>query len=95
MKPDDLIYLFKKENVFQGKITLQRGEFLSTAGCIDTNIYFVESGSLKVYILDDGEERIVRFGYQNNIVVSLDSFFTKNPSEFYFQALKKTTASVL
>lgn len=76
-------------------IVLERNEFLKVKGTIDTNIYFVESGSLKIFVLDDCEEQIIRFGYKNNIVVSLDSFLTGKPSEFFFQAIKRTSLKVI
>ena len=79
----------------QKSITLERNEFLKVKGSIDTNIYFVESGSLMVFVLDDCEGQIIRFGYQQNIIVSLDSFLTEKPSNFYIQAIKKTVVRVI
>lgn len=76
-------------------LLFKRNDYLKTAGTIDTNIYLVESGSLRVYILDKDEEQIIRFGYPDDIIVALDSFFTENPSEFYIQAIKKTTVKVI
>ena len=76
-------------------ITIERNDFLSSIGSIDTNIYFVESGSLKIYILNDFEEQIIRFGYKNNIVVCLDSFLNHKPSVFCIQAIKKTVVKVI
>ena len=76
-------------------ITLERNEFLKVKGSIDTNIYYVESGSLSVFILDDCEEQIIRFGYTDNIIVSLDSFLTGRPSDFFIQAIKKTIVRVI
>lgn len=77
------------------KITLERNEFLKVKGSIDTNIYFIEKGSLKIYVLDDYEEQIIRLAYTNNLVVSLDSFLTNRPSDFYIQAIKKTELKVI
>lgn len=76
-------------------IVLERNEFLKVKGTTDTNIYFVESGSLKVFVLDDHEEQIIRFGYKGNIIVSLDSFLTGKPSDFFIQAIKKTVLVVI
>lgn len=73
---------------------LKRNEFLKTSGTIDTNIYFVEEGSVRIFIEDEDEERIIRFGYQGNIIVSLDSFLSGKPSEFYIQAIKASTVKV-
>lgn len=76
-------------------ITLQRNDYLKVANTTDTNIYFVESGSLRIFILDGSEEQIIRFGYSDNIIVALDSFLSEKPSEFYIQALKKTVVKVI
>jgi len=58
-------------------------------GSIDTNIYLVKSGSLRIFVLDEHEEPTIRFGYKNNLIASLDSFLNEKPSDFYIQALKK------
>ena len=83
------------KNLFEKKVTIERNEFLKVKGSIDTNIYFVESGSLRIFVLDDCEEQIIRFGYENDLIVSLDSFLTEKPSDFYIQAIKKTTVRVI
>lgn len=77
------------------RISLQRNEYLKVKGSVDTNVYYVESGSLRVFVLDDCEEQIIRFGYRDNIIVALDSFLTGRPSEFYIQAIKKTAVKVI
>ena len=82
-------------NLHEKEIILKRNEFLKVKGSVDTNIYFIENGSLRIFLLDDGEEQIIRFGYKNNLIVSLDSFFTEKPSDFYIQAIKKTTLKVI
>jgi len=55
----------------------------------DTNIYFVENGSLRIFITDGQEERIIRFGYQNNIIVALDSFFNTKTIGFLYTGNQK------
>ena len=77
------------------KITLERNEFLKVKGSIDTNAYFIESGSLRVFVLDDNEEQIIRFGYKDNLIASIDSFLTNKPSDFFIQAIKKTVVKVI
>lgn len=77
------------------KITVERNEFLKVKGSIDTNVYYIESGSLRVFVLDNDEEQIIRFGYKENLIVSLDSFLTGKPSEFCIQAIKKTVIRVI
>ncbi len=53
------------------KITLERNEFLKVKGSIDTDVYYVESGTLRVFVLDDFEEQIIRFSYEGNLITSL------------------------
>ena len=76
-------------------ITINRNEFLKVKGSIDTNVYYVESGTLRVFVLDDYEEQVIRFGYKENIIVSLDSFFTGKPSNLFIQAIKKSVIKVI
>ena len=76
-------------------ITIDRNEFLKVKGSIDTNVYYVESGSLRIFVLDDYEEQTIRFGYKENLIVSLDSFLTDKPSDLYIQAIKKTVLKVI
>jgi CRP-like cAMP-binding protein len=76
-------------------ITIERNAFLKRKGTIDTNLYYVESGSLRVFVLDDCEEQTIRFGYKDNLVVALDSFLTGKPSDLYIQAIKKTVLRVI
>jgi CRP-like cAMP-binding protein len=77
------------------KITIDRNEFLKVKGSIDTNLYYIESGSLRIFVLDDYEEQTIRFGYKENLIVSLDSFLTGKPSDLYIQAIKKTVVKVV
>lgn len=76
-------------------ITIERNEFLKVQGSIDTNLYYIESGSLRIYILNEYEEQIIRFGYKENIIVSLDSYLTGKPSDLIIQAIKKTVIRVV
>lgn len=76
-------------------ITINRNEFLSVKGSIDTNMYYIESGSLRLFVLDDDEEQVIRFGYQDNLIVSMDSFLTSKPSNYFIQAIKKTVIRVI
>ena len=77
------------------KLELQRNDYLKTEGSIDTHIYLVESGSLKVFIVEDEAEQVIRFGYKGSILVLLDSYLTGRPSAFYVQAIKKCKIRVI
>jgi CRP-like cAMP-binding protein len=76
-------------------IILRRNDFLKLKGSVDTNLYFIKSGSLRVFISNQKEEQVIRFGYKENLLVSLDSFLTGKPSELNIQAIKKTEIKVV
>lgn len=79
----------------QKQIVLERNEFLTVKGSIDTNVYYVESGSLRIYVLDESEEQNIRFGYKNHLLVALDSYFTGKPTNYYIQAIKKSVLKIV
>ncbi|PAM94367.1 Crp/Fnr family transcriptional regulator [Flavobacterium sp. IR1] len=76
-------------------IIIDRNEFLKVKGSIDTNLYYVESGSVRIFVLDEYQEQTIRFGYKENLIVSLDSFLTGKPSDLFIQAIKKTVVRVI
>lgn len=76
-------------------ILIERNEFLKVKGSIDTNIYYIESGSVRIFVLDEYQEQTIRFGYKENLIVSLDSFLTGKPSDLIIQAIKKTVIKVV
>ena len=76
-------------------ITIDRNEFLKVKGSIDTNVYYVESGTLRVFVLDKYEEQIIRFGYKENLIVPLDSFLTGKPSDLFIQAIKRSVIKII
>lgn len=91
----NLIEKINKENLWDKELVLKRNEYLKVKGSIDTNIYLVKSGSLRIFVLDESEEHTIRFGYKNNLIASLDSFLNEKPSDFYIQALKKSKVKVI
>jgi CRP-like cAMP-binding protein len=76
-------------------ITLNRNENLNESGRTDTNLYFIESGSLRAYVRGDGVEHNIRFAYAGNFMASLDSFLRNTPSAFTTQAIKRSVLRVV
>lgn len=76
-------------------LSFERNEFLKVNGSIDSNIYYIESGSLKIFMMDNDEEQIIRLGYAGNMIVAMDSFLNGKPSDYYIQAIKKTVVRVI
>lgn len=84
-----------QQNLWDNQLQLSRKEFLKVKGSIDTNLYFVISGSLRIYVLEEFQENIIRFGYKDNFIAALDSFISEKPSDLYIQAIKSTELKVI
>ena len=84
----------ESHGLWESAIRLKRNEYLKVRGSVDTNIYFIVHGSMRIFVVDEFEEHTIRFGYQNNIIAALDSFITEEPSDLYIQAIKKTELKV-
>jgi CRP-like cAMP-binding protein len=74
---------------------ISKGEFLIKEGEVERNLYRVESGAVRVFYLSEFEEHTIRLGYEGSFITSLSSFITGRPSEFYIDAIRKTTLNVI
>lgn len=90
-----LLAQIEEQDLFEKEIHLKRYEFLKNSGTIDTRLYYIQEGSLRIFVSDEQEEKTIRFGYKGNFIASLDSFISEKPSNFLIQALKKTTVKVI
>lgn len=90
-----LISIIDRNSLWEKDIELLRNEYLKIEGSIDTNLYFIEDGSLRVFVMDEKEEHTIRFGYKGDFIVALDSFLSGKESSFYIQALKKTSLRIV
>src|SRR5690606_25594727 len=92
---EELYNRIENEKLWTKHMVLKRDDYLKVSGTTDTNLYYIISGSLKISIINEYEEHIIRFGYKNNFITSLDSFITEKPSDFSIQAIKKTELKVI
>ena len=92
---ENLIKEIESHNLWDRKIDLNRNEYLKVKGSIDTNLYFILSGSLRMFIIDEYEEHTIRFGYSKNLIAALDSYLSEKPSDLYIQAIKRTELKVI
>lgn len=73
----------------------QKNEFIITEGKICSKIYFIKSGVVRRFCLEDGIE-ITKWIYTDNqFVTSLSSFFEQKPSFENFQASEDTIVYAL
>ncbi len=72
-----------------------RGDFLLKEGEIERNIYFVEKGAVRVFLMNDVEEQTIRLGYKGYFINSFSSFMTEKPSALYVDIIRKTTIKII
>ncbi len=75
--------------------TYAKGQYLLRAGEIEKNLYFIASGAVRIFLPSAHEEHTIRLGYEGSIINSLASFLSGQPSEFYVDAIRKTTVNVI
>ncbi|MEM8967113.1 MAG: Crp/Fnr family transcriptional regulator [Bacteroidota bacterium] len=70
------------------QVTFQKGEYILQAGEVAHQYYFVESGFIRSYAVDtDGNDVTTGFYTQAQILIDWPSFFLKNPTKEFYQAL--------
>ncbi len=72
-----------------------KGDLILREGEIERNLYFVEAGAIRAFMLTEFEELTIRFGYKGSFINSLSSFITAKPSEFYIEAIRKSTLKII
>mgnify|MGYP000014380002 CR=1 FL=1 len=90
---DPINYLFNEldiHHVWEDEIQLKRYEYLKRDGQLDSDLYYVKSGALRIFIKEEEEEMDIRFGYSGNLIAALDCFITDQPSDLIIQSIRKT-----
>ncbi len=82
-------------NEFARQKIVAKKEFLTREGQIEKNIFYIETGAVRVFRLSGAEEQTIRFGYPGSFINSLYSFIKETPSDFYIEAIRKTTVRIM
>lgn len=57
----------------------------------DSNLYFINSGCVRLFVVDDkGEEKNLGFGYANTFITCFQAFITGKPSLLSIEAVLET-----
>jgi CRP-like cAMP-binding protein len=88
------ILLSELDHIAQPR-TLAKGEFLIREGEVEKNLYYIESGAVRVIHLTELEEQTIRLGYEGSFINSLSSYIKQTPSEFFIEAIRKTEVKVI
>ncbi|MBO9585824.1 MAG: Crp/Fnr family transcriptional regulator [Flavobacterium sp.] len=75
--------------------TFKKGEFLVQEGKICDKIYFVKSGTVRRFCIEDGDEVTKWIYTDNQFITSMSSFFEQKPSFENFQTCEETIVYAL
>jgi CRP-like cAMP-binding protein len=71
------------------RISFKRNDLLIDKGQVETKLFFVVDGTMRIYFPNEAEEICVGFAYKNNLICSYPSFIKQEPSDYLIQALSK------
>ncbi len=71
-------------------LSLQKNEFALQSGTVCNHIYFIHSGGLRSFYLEQGKEATRHFFFAGRFACALTSFLTRQPSLESLQALEET-----
>lgn len=72
-------------------IRLKKNELLLTTGRSSQKTFFVASGCLRIFFInEDGQDSTRYFAFENQFATALVSFITSEPSEEFIQAVEDT-----
>lgn len=76
--------------VWTKEINIAGKDFLIQPGRKENHLYFILSGTFRIYIEAEKEEVCVGFGYPNTLLTSFDAFVSEGSSGYFIQAIKKS-----
>jgi CRP-like cAMP-binding protein len=75
--------------LWKRRVALRRGDFLCQVGQVESHMYFMLKGTMRIYMPRPEEEIYTGFAYPNTMVTSVPSFLSGKPSEYCLQALQQ------
>lgn len=74
----------------------KKGEIVLRAGDLKSDMYFVNSGLLRSFSIDEkGKEHIIQFAPENWMISDRDSSIFNEPSSFFIEAIEDTQVVVV
>jgi CRP-like cAMP-binding protein len=87
---ENLVKKLEIRNLLDQPAIFKRNEVLVKQGSTNSTIYYILSGTMRVFVTDGEEENVIRFGYEGSIITALDTFVTGKPTELTIQAIKQS-----
>lgn len=73
--------------------TFQKGETLISPGQKENYLYFVHSGSFRIYYPTSDQEVVAGFAYSNTLICAYPSFINQNPSTYGIECISTAKLS--
>jgi CRP-like cAMP-binding protein len=87
--------LLQADGRIKAEVHYPRGAHLHRAGSRDGDMYLILDGAVRTYVILDGEEQTIRFGYSGDIMAAIDCFATGQPTCLSTQTLRASTISTI
>jgi CRP-like cAMP-binding protein len=71
-------------------VELNRGDQLCSFNGLEKHLWYVQEGGLRAYVIIEGEEQDIRFGYTGTFITSIVSFLRQEPSDICIEAIRKS-----
>ncbi len=72
-------------------VKFKRNEMITQAGQVQNDMLFIVEGLQRSYYVKDGKEYVIAFTYPPSFSGIPESFFTRQPSKYFLQALSDGT----
>ena len=73
-----------------------KGSFLLQKGGVCDHSFFVESGVLRLFSVDDsGKEHVIQFAPENWLIADRESMFFQSESQYFIEAIEDTTVTLV
>jgi len=76
---------------FYERVELQKGEALISAGQMVTHFYYLDSGCVCYYKMQDGEAKVLEFYTEDVFFTDLMAYVKETPSQYFLRATEDTT----
>ena len=86
----EFIHQIFEKKLWKFEFSLKKNEILVTYGSVSDDIFLVKSGSLIITTTIDDSEQIIRLGYKNSLIATIDSFLNNTPTIYQIKAIKES-----
>jgi CRP-like cAMP-binding protein len=86
---------FSKLNSHLRKQPIGKGDYLFSEGEVCQFVGFIINGCFRVFILQNDKEITFDFLLENRPIADYESYFCKQPTQFYFQAIEPSEILIL